>query len=132
MRQCCDALTPESWTLRVSRNRAPAVAMALELGEPITLETLCRDPRDRERGLDVIALMLERDGERQLLPTGDIVLALGDRVLFCGTERALELMSWNAAHLSVLRYVYNAEQHPDGWVWRRLAKRRRERAARAQ
>lgn len=128
MRQGCDALTPESWSLRVSRNRAPAVALALELGETITLETLCRDPRNREQCLDTIALLLEREGEKQLLPAPGTALKLGDRVLFCGTERALDLMSWNASHLSVLRYVHNGEQHPDGWIWRRMAKRRRERA----
>ena len=127
MRQGCDALTPESWALRVSKNRAPAVATALAMGEAVTLETLSRDPRNREARLDSIALMLEREGEKRLLPAMGTELKLGDRVLFCGTERALDLMSWNASNLSVLRYVHNGEQHPDGLIWRYMAKRRRER-----
>ena len=48
----------------------------------------------------------------------------GDRVLFCGTDKANNQMQWSLRHLNALRYVQTGHQRPDGLVWRWLAKRR--------
>lgn len=125
MRAACGDMTPESWTVRVSSNRSPAVARALELGEPITLDSLCRDPRQREHALAAIPLLLRRDNKDLLLPAAATRLHSGDRLLFCGTDAAQSLMNWNFHHLNSLRYVHSGELRPDGWLWRRLARRQR-------
>ena len=116
--------TPESWTLRISRNRAPALAEALEAGRTISLGTLCRDPRRREAGLDALPLMLQREQDAILRPAPETPLALGDRVVFCGTEAALGLMRRVVSNPNTLLYAECGETRPDGWLWRRLAPER--------
>ncbi len=117
--------TPESWTVRISRNRTPAVADALERQERVQLRSLGRDPRNRQRRLEIVPLMLQRDKDSVLLPEPDMPLALGDRVVFCGTGKALERMRSIVTNPNTLRYVETGEHRPEGWLWRRLTPRKR-------
>lgn len=124
IRHMTGGMTPETWTLRVSTKRAPAIALALEMGEEITVEDICRDPRQREVSLDVMPLMLARGDDAVMLPDLTTRLETGDKVLFAGTRQAYRRMLWNQQYLNALRYVHSGRQHPDGLLWRWLAKRR--------
>ena len=117
-------ITPESWHVQIGDEETPAVTLALRLGEPVTLGNLCRSPRHRLTCLDAIPLMLRRNGRNTLLPDEKEKLEPGDRLLFCGTDKANDLMQWSLRHLNALRYVQTGHQRPDGLVWRWLAKRR--------
>ena len=115
-------MTPENWSARVSERRTPALWLAHEAGEPVPLETLCSDPRDRDRALDCVTLMLQRDGEDILLPGPETELLPGDRLLFCGRHRALELMARTVEDPAVVHYLRTGEERPDGWLWRALSR----------
>lgn len=118
--------TPECWTLRVSQARSPAIVEALEESAwPVTLDCLLRDPRRRENSMDTVALMLQRGSERWLLPERDCALESGDRLVFCGTSKALSLMRGTVNNAHTLRYVATGELRPEGWLWRKFMPFRR-------
>ncbi len=112
--------TPECWTVRISAARTPSVVDALEDGNAVTVGDICRDPRRRDQALDMVPLMLQREDDSHLLPTADTSLESGDRLVFCGTEKALGLMRGVVRNPNTLRYVMTGEMRPEGWLWRRL------------
>ncbi|SEP13979.1 NAD(P)-binding protein [Aquisalimonas asiatica] len=114
---------PETWTLRISAARCPAVIEALEQGMDVTLAGLTHHPRDRHTALDCIPLLLLREDESVLLPSPETTLASGDRILFCGTNTALGAMRTPLRHINNLRYMLTGESRGDGLVWRYLARR---------
>ena len=119
-----EGMTPETWPLRVSQNRAPALLLALKLGEEITLGSICRHPGRREQGIAALPLLLRREGNDTLLPDENTVMRSGDRLLFCGTHHGFKLMARNVGNLNTLRYVHTGQQRPDGLIWRHLARKR--------
>ncbi len=131
IRAVTGGLVPESWTIRISHNRTPALARTLELGEAVPLGCVLRDPRNRDRQLSCLPLLLARGDDRMLLPDPEMVLESGDRILFCGALPAQKGMRELLNNLNSLRYVHTGEVRPDGLLWRRLA-RRRERLAPAK
>jgi len=120
---------PETWTLRVSKTRAPALIAMLEDHRPVTLGSVCHDPRRRIDPIAVIPLLLSRADQDILLPAFDTLLLSGDRVLFCGTRDALHLMGWSVQNRNAIHYLLTGEQGPDGFFWRKLAARRQARTA---
>lgn len=83
----------ESWTLRLGRDTTPAVAAALARGETVTLTRLLTRVDGTLDRMRAEPLLLQRGGERQLLPPPDTTaLALGDQVLFCGRALARSRM----------------------------------------
>lgn len=123
IRTVAHGTTPETWTLRISRNRAPAVLRALEREQPVSLAGVTHHPRDRQRSLDCIALALVREGDMTLLPGPETELASGDRILFCGSDQALGLMRVPLQHDRNLHYMLTGESHPDSGIWRFIARR---------
>ncbi|WP_006788632.1 potassium channel family protein [Thiorhodospira sibirica] len=123
MRRINQELTPESFSIRVSLNRCPGLTQALKLGKPILLETLCRDPRNREQFLEVLPLLLRRGEHNTLLPTFNTPLEIGDRILFCGSNQAQNLMRRGLNNLNTLQFLFCGEQCPDGLIWRYMGLR---------
>ncbi len=78
----------EVWQIALDRNQAPALWAADGHDGGLELRHLLTDPRERTRPLPVIALLLEHDGERRLLPDPSLRVQRGDQVLFCGREGA--------------------------------------------
>ncbi|MEX0732278.1 MAG: NAD-binding protein [Aquisalimonadaceae bacterium] len=127
IRAVADGKVPESWTIRISQNRAPAIAKALELGERIPLGSIVRDPGNRDQQLSCLPLVLSRNSDCTLLPDAETDLESGDRILFCGSARAFHRMQNNLQNLNALRYVHTGEVRPDGLLWRALARRKKAR-----
>lgn len=114
---------PHVWQIEVSERQAPALLEAERRGSPVTLEALARDPRDRDRNLAIIALLMEHQDQRHVLPEPGTRLRKGDQVLYCGTEEARRLLDRSLQDLYSLRYLTRGEEAPEGWLWRRLARR---------
>lgn len=119
------AEAPGLWMLETGAETAPAVVAAARAGRKIALVDLCRDPRDRERRLPCLALLLTRKSETRLVPGDAETVLEGDRILFCGRPRAFPDMDWIAKNTSVFHYISTGEERPSGYLWSWLAGRRR-------
>ena len=113
-----DAL--ESWSFQVDEKQTPALAEALAHGDAVPLSALSAHPHEREVQLPALALMIERDKEKLLLPTPETVLQSGDRILYCGLRRALAQMLWTVDNQNVLRYVVSGQEGASGYLWKKL------------
>src|SRR3954466_9225149 len=78
----CGPGTPDMWRIRLDHDEAPALQS--RLGHGLRLEDLLRDPTDRDRRLDIVALTLLRDERRTLTPDGDVNLLADDQLLVAG------------------------------------------------
>ncbi|MBK1716434.1 potassium channel family protein [Thiocystis violacea] len=116
-----DERKPYVWEVTVDRTQAFALCDADQRGRPVTLGTLLRDPRDRDRQLLAIPLLLIRNDERFLLPDLDDRIHEEDRLLFCGREEARWHMDWGLRNLHALGYVATGESRREGAVWRWIA-----------
>lgn len=82
----------ESWSIDVTTARASGLCGAISSGQKVLLSGLLVPPDKGSGPLHALPLMLQRGRTRHLLPPLDTALQLGDRVLFCGRERARDLM----------------------------------------
>ncbi|MFW5927088.1 MAG: NAD-binding protein, partial [Wenzhouxiangella sp.] len=111
----------EFWSSRISERRTPALAGAIEAGHEITVDMLGRDPRNREQPLDAVVLMVAREDTTLLLPGQDEPLEMGDRVLFCGTPQAAELIWAIAFDADVVHYLRTGQPRLVRRPWWRRA-----------
>jgi hypothetical protein len=118
---------PDVWEVRVDDEQAHAASQAVGRGSVVTLGALLLDPRDRDRSLPAIPLMLARNDETELLPAEEKRLRRGDRVLMCGQSCARSRMSWTLQNVHALNYVLTGGSAPEGALWRWLARHRRTR-----
>ncbi|NVZ09343.1 NAD-binding protein [Allochromatium humboldtianum] len=112
---------PYVWEVTIDATQAPAILEAERRRQAITLETLLRDPLERERLLPAIPLLLIQGQEQRPLPALDVPIGLGDRLLFCGREEARRRMDWVLCNIHALRYVTDGASPREGPVWRQLA-----------
>lgn len=82
----------ESWSLGVSAATAPALRHAQDRGQTVTLGGLLALAQSPDAPVHAVALLLQRDHERLLLPEAQTVLQDGDRVLFCGRAQTRSFM----------------------------------------
>ena len=115
---------PHVWEITIDEIHAPALCAMDRCGNPVTVEQLSRDPRDRDRALPLIVLLRMDDDERELLPAADVRLRSGDRLLLCGPADASRSLAWTLRNLNVLEYVLTGNVAPGGLIWRWLARRR--------
>jgi len=112
---------PDTWSLAVGRKSAPALLEALTEGQSVRLGDLLIDPRDRDRWLPALPLLLKREEGYILLPEVDTALRPADRILFCGRGGFARFMDWIATDHTVLAYVTTGENRPRGLLWDWLA-----------
>lgn len=92
MREVIGDEVVEPWSIECTASAAPTVCDAIGRGELVTIGRLMLHTdlgSDAERA---IPLLLQRERGRELLPAPDTLLEIGDRVLFCGRERARHAM----------------------------------------
>lgn len=116
--------SPTAWRVAVTPESAPALCEALEEGLPVTAGLLTRDPRERERSLAALVLLVQREGRTVLLPEDGLALRRGDELLFCGRYRAQQRMNWARHNVDVLGYLATGIERPSGWIWQREGSRR--------
>ena len=124
LRAICATSTPLTWALEITTAQAPAVVQALQVGYSVKLDTLLREPRDRECELPCVALLLVRGDEQIELPTPEQRLRYGDTLLLSAPPEVAERMQWNLFNYNAINYILTGETRPDGYIWRWLARRR--------
>ncbi|QFY90463.1 NAD-binding protein [Magnetovirga frankeli] len=96
---------PFVWDLTLDEEAAYAVYHHLHRGGLMTLEDLLRNPRNRDKPLACIPLMLRSRGDQVLLPELKTRLHLGDRLLFCAAEGVKDALQWTLQNGHALSYV---------------------------
>jgi len=89
----------------------------------VRLDDLFRDPGDRQKTLDAIALVVTRGESDFMLPDEDFRVQTGDVVLLCGTRRAQNLLYATVNNPYTLHYLVTGEEPPRSWVFQWLYKR---------
>lgn len=119
---------PSIWEVTIEEEQAYAPVRAMEQGGNIRLGHLLQDPRDRDRQLPIIPLLMSRNGNREVLPASNIELDYDDRLLLCGTPAARTRMECTLQSLQGLNYVLTGLNQPQGLLWRKLAHWRKRRS----
>lgn len=102
---------PHIWQMEISSDSTPAFQGACKHGK-ILLKDLHRDPRNRDKMLASVPLLLKRGYDEIILPNDDLDVKNGDELLFCGRMEAYRQMQWSASNCDVLAYVLTGEEHP--------------------
>lgn len=110
---------PRVWseTLRSTVSVLPGCRQSprdLQLGD------LLRDPGDRSRTLDALALAVTRGEEHIMLPGDDFTPQAGDAILMCGSRRARQLLSATIDNPYLLHYLVTGEEPPRAWFFQWL------------
>jgi voltage-gated potassium channel len=119
--QKCGTGTPDLWLVRLRDDETPTLSARLD-AEGLRLEDLLRDPADREHELDIVPLLLAREGERVMAPTGDEVLRADDELLLAGRLHARAALDLTLSDVPTASYVLDGRRVPSSWIWRRLAR----------
>jgi len=109
---------PERWAITVDKDSTPAIAELLGKNIPVSLHNLTQDPADRNIRLNLVPLLLLRDGVPMLVPPISTSLHIDDRVLFCGTSDARSALPTLLNNSKILTYVIDGIEVPDSVVWR--------------
>jgi hypothetical protein len=111
-------LVPDVWSFHVNEVDAPALAEALAAGRRVLLGEVQRDPRERDRALECLPLLLlRRNHEALLFPANEVPFELGDELLFSGKGWVMERMKWSLQNHNALRYVQTGEERASGYFW---------------
>lgn len=110
---------PYLWEIRINKGRTPALYKSC-LKHAVSLFDLMRDPRERNEQLKVIPLLLKRDGETTLLPDGQQILEVSDRLLMCAAYPAHRETEWATQNENVLHYLLTGEEVSGGGLWKTL------------
>lgn len=117
-------VSPATWVIDVRTEAAPALSDAVNRGHAVPVGLLTCDPRQRDRQLRAMPLLLCRRGQAVVLPGDGTLLQSGDEILFCGRPDAEGRMAWAASNIDVLSYLRTGIERPSGWIWRYIARRR--------
>lgn len=120
-----DDKVPYLWELKITKRRTPALYHACKPAQgdeerlPVPLCVLQRNPHDREQCLQVIPLLLKREGAVLLLPDDDVTLQVSDRVLMCATRKVRGHMEWATQNENVLHYLLTGQEgKPSSVLWK--------------
>jgi voltage-gated potassium channel len=122
LRYNCGVELPALWKVKLDQDQAPALGSWLAEGR-VTLGELLRSPEDRERELQVVPLLLLRDGEAVLTPGDQTVLAPDDQLLFAGHGSERRELESTLVVDSTAVYVLFDQHIPSSWVWRKLSRK---------
>jgi voltage-gated potassium channel len=122
LRHNCGTELPALWKIKLDQEQAPALGGWLAEGR-VTLGDLRRSPEDRERRLQVVPLLLVRDGDAVLTPDDETVLAGDDELLFAGHGSERRELESTFVVDSTAAYVLFDLHIPLSWVWRKFSRK---------
>lgn len=111
------------WELTIDEAQCPAIVRTLGEGIAIPLGELTMDPEDRERRLEVVPLLLRRDGDAIVTPSEEEALRIGDRLLLAGTQRGRGSLETLVTVPAALTYVRSGTRVGSSWLWRTFVDR---------
>ncbi|MEE4295718.1 MAG: NAD-binding protein [Wenzhouxiangella sp.] len=112
---------PEFLTVRLSKNRAPALYALLTAGQTLKLELFSRHPVRLGERLEVEVLMLSRGDQDQLLPALDTEMESGDRLLLACSPSAARRVRVLLESEAVAYKTVTGQELQQGWLFRKLA-----------
>lgn len=118
----CGTRRPDIWTVDMTDHGAPALMQHVEAGD-ITVDTLTKDPQDRNRDLEAVVLMIKRGREVIMAPDDDEVLHVGDRLLITGMPYDRRNLDTTLCVPAAAEYVITGKQVGASWIWRTLVDR---------
>jgi len=121
LRDSCGDQLPALWKIRLDADQAPALQALLRSGK-VRLGDLLRSPEDRDSQLDVVPLLLLHDDDAVLTPDDDVVLGVGDQLLFAGHSSERRALESTLVDDSSAAYVLFDRRIPSSWIWRKLAR----------
>lgn len=113
---------PETWAVVIDNKKAIAINEYIDSGMIVKLENLIQDPADPEKRLDLVPLLLLRDGNPMLVPDKDTIVLNGDRILFCGTYDAKSALPTLLNNRKTFNFLMNGLKVPDSFIWRWISK----------
>jgi len=123
-----DDEVPTTWVLSVRKDRTPAVWDQLRNNQDVLLGDLMRSTTNHLVNLSCIPLLLQRRRKLHLLPDEGMPLKFGDRILFCGRDRARNRMNLICSTQQKLHFSQTGEVRSDGWLWNLMFNRKTEKA----
>lgn len=111
---------PETWAITIDSKTASAVTNFIQQNRGITLMHLMQNPTNRQELLPAVPLILLRNNEPWLLPTGSTLLKDGDQILFCGTLIAKSIQPRLLKSHNDLHYIVEGVDVPNSLIWRWL------------
>lgn len=108
---------PAVWTVDITPVGASAAYREISRGNKMRLEHLLLDPYDRTKRLPVFPLLATRERTETLCPEDALLIAKGDRLLFCGPPEAAQRQRVALFNERILHYAVTGEI-PHGTVWR--------------
>lgn len=100
---------PITWRLIVNKDNAPALVRFIDQDRPLTINNISANQRlVRSR---CIPLLLQRGSVTHLLPKADMLLELGDEVLFCGRRNSPILAQQLANNIELVDSLVNNNKH---------------------
>ncbi|MFK5948357.1 MAG: NAD-binding protein [Methylococcales bacterium] len=120
---------PHLITVHFTREKAKAVIELLDNNQKVTLSDLIRDPRAREKQLDLVFFVVKSAAQEIVLPPETYEIQENDQVLFCGTGLSSRL--FNATinsdyKMYYIQYgVYQPRSYLANWFIARREKKKR-------
>jgi len=109
IKQLTDNTDPITWRVTIDKNDAPAFTRHIKLGQSLTIAQISYHeslPKAR-----CIPLLLERSGNKHLLPSSDMSIELGDQLLFCGKSNQTMLPQRLRDNIELIDSLINQNEH---------------------
>ncbi len=126
----CGERLPHLHRVQVDDAEAPGVLRWLGRGHTFTVGDLLSSPEDREVPLAVVALMLVRDGDAQMLPAPRTEIQAGDILLLAARRTGVDEVTRILQYEEMAEYAATGRRVPFTWVWRTMTGYRATRATR--
>ena len=124
LKQCVGDRTPHLWRVNLCPNETKAVTEHLQSGNKLILGKLINDPYRSGENLQCIALIIDRKGEKIILPQPSDLVHFGDEILFCGTEKSKVILNSSLNNPYTMHYLLTGEDLPRGYFFNWLANKK--------
>ncbi len=123
LREAVGGANPRVWTVDTTVQSATALSGLAAQGTTASLGELLRNPFDRDRRLDCVALVAQDENGETVMPGDYHPVTLGSQILFCGTSRAQWMLDATLNNEYTLRYLITGVDEPRETVVRWLSRR---------
>ncbi|MCP5269520.1 MAG: NAD-binding protein [Zoogloeaceae bacterium] len=122
LEEVCGGVVPLVWDVEIDAQSAPAIVHQLTQG-PVSLQVLLQSFENREEALELVPLLLVREGASMVFPETTTALCAGDALLFAGSAEVREKQRMALSNANALEYLLTGQDHPAGLVWQWLTAR---------